>query len=243
MESRSSDKAGPRNRLLALLEDDARQRLMDVAERTPLRLKQILFDANAPIEHVYFVEDGVVSLVAGTGDGVVVETATVGNEGVVGLPLFLGADRTSAQALAQIAGTAYRVPADAFREELRRDEGLVQLLGRYTQAFIAQTAQTSACNRLHTMRQRCARWLLECHDRVEGDTFILTQEFLSKLLGVRRATVSEVASGLQRDGVIQYEYGHITVRDRSALERETCECYAIIKREYERLIEAPVPVA
>ena len=154
--------------------------------------------------------------------------------------MFLGSDRTSSQAFCQVSGSALRLSADAFREQLARSATLRTALGTYTLAFLTQTSQASACNRLHTMRERCARWLLETHDRVARETFDLTQEFLSEMLGVRRATVSEVASALQRDGLISYEYRRITVLDRDGLEAAACDCYRIIKHEYQRLIEGYV---
>ena len=231
------EQSAPRNRLLALLAPEDRARLLQSAEKVPLETRQVLFDIDRPIDHVYLPESGVVSIVSATTDGTAVESATTGFEGMVGLPVFLGADRASTQAFVQIAGEANRLTADAFREELRRNDALGALLGRYTQAMIAQIARTSACSRLHPMRQRFARWLLESHDRMQADTFALTQEFLAQMLGVRRATVSEVSVALQREGSIRVEYGHITVRDRNQLEREACDCYWIVKREYRRLIE------
>jgi CRP-like cAMP-binding protein len=225
------------NRLIAHLDAEIRERLTSAGDTVALKKKFVVIDIDRPIEHVYFPIDSVISVVAATRAGVAIETATVGCEGMVGLPLFLGSDRTTSQAFCQVSGTALRLSADAFREQLSQSDELRAALGTYTLAFITQTAQTSACNRLHTMRERCARWLLETHDRVARPTFDLTQEFLSEMLGVRRATVSEVATALQRDGLISYEYRRITVLDRSGLEAAACDCYRIIKREYDRLIE------
>jgi CRP-like cAMP-binding protein len=237
MERPTSPTPRPRNRLLAQLGADEWTRLSSRAEVVPLALREIVYDIDAPIEHAYFVEDGVISIVASALDGTAVETGTVGNEGFAGLPLFLGSDRTSAQAFCQVPGSAHRLTAAALGDALRCGPDLSAVLGRYTLAFLTQAAQGSACNRLHSMRQRCARWLLETHDRVVGDSFGLTHEFLSQMLGVRRATVSEIAAQLQRDGIIHYEYRRITILDRARLEEATCECYTVIRREFERLIE------
>lgn len=196
-----------------------------------------MFDVDRRIEYVYFPEDALISVVSVMTDGSAVETATIGDEGVVGLPVFLGTDRTPAQAFCQVPGQAYRLESDAFRRELARPGGLRDALSLYTQALFTQVAQSSACNRLHTMRERCARWLLQTHDRVGRDEFPLTQQFLSQMLGVRRATVTEAAGGLQADGLITYEYGRITIRDRRRLEAASCECYEITRREFARLLD------
>jgi CRP-like cAMP-binding protein len=211
-----------------------------------LELRQVLFDYDQPIEHVYFPENFVGSVISIMADGTAVETATVGREGMVGLPLFLGADRTQAQAFCQVPGEALRMEAGAFREAVGRGGQLAAMLNRYTQALFTFLAQTSACNRLHKIRERCARWLLLTHDRVGRDRFPLTQQFLSQMLGVRRATVTEAAGSLQSAGLIDYSYGQITVTDRLGLEEAACECYAIIQREFVRLLanrEVPSPLA
>ncbi|HEU4561941.1 MAG TPA: Crp/Fnr family transcriptional regulator [Longimicrobium sp.] len=170
-------------------------------------------------------------------DGSAVETATIGNEGLVGVPVFLGAMQMAGQAFAQVPGEAYRLPAGALREEVRRGSALATLLGRYTQALFTLVAQSSACNRKHAVEQRCARWLLMTHDRVPGDTFELTQHFLSQMLGVRRATVNEAAAALQERGLIDYTRGRITIIDRAGLEAAACACYAIIRNEFARMLE------
>ncbi len=226
-----------RNRILDALSADTRTRLLGVAELVPLKLRQVMFDIDQPIEYVYFPVHGVVSIVSTTLAGEAIETATVGSEGMTGVPLLLGATQMSAQAFCQVAGRAYRIAAADFCAQLDSGSELRPAVARYALAFLTQTAQTSACNRLHTMRQRCVRWLLETHDRVAGETFNLTHEFLAQMMGVRRATVSEVASALQRDGLIDYSYRQITVRDRAGLESEACDCYRIIRCEYERLID------
>lgn len=179
-------------------------------------------------------------------DGTAVEAATVGYEGMVGLPVFFGASRTQAQAVCQIAGRALRMEVAAFRAALGQGGKLPVMLGRYAQALFTLLGQSSACNRLHTMRERCARWLLMTHDRVDEDEFSLTQQFLSQMLGVRRATVTEAVGGLQAAGLIDYSYGRILILDRRGLEAAVCECYSIIHREFEQLLgnrDAPSPLA
>ena len=234
-----------RNRLLGALRGDDLARLTHSLERVALEPRAVLFDPDRPIEYVYFPEDSVASIVGIMADGAAVETATVGREGMVGLPVVLGDGRTSAQAFCQVPGDALRMDARRFRRELERASTLQSLLNRYTQALLSQIGQSSACNRLHPLRQRCARWLLQTHDRVGRDEFAFTHQFLSQMLGVRRATVTELAGDLERERLIQNKYGRIVILDRSGLERTTCECYWIIRREYERLLEgreAPSPL-
>lgn len=228
---------GVRNRILAALPHDEWERLSRSLERVRLETRQILFEANRPITHVYFPENAVLSLVGLMDDGSAVETATVGNEGMMGVPVYLGAMQMAGQAFAQIPGEALRMPAGALREEVRRGTELSRLLGRYTQALFTLVAQSSACNRKHPVEQRCARWLLMTHDRVEGDSFELTQLFFSQMLGVRRATVSEAAAALQDRGLIEYSRGQITILDRAGLEAASCACYAIIRAEFARMLE------
>jgi CRP-like cAMP-binding protein len=231
----------PRNRLLASLPADELAELAHDLERVHLELRQVLFDVDRPIEHVYFPEAAVVSVLSVMADGTAVETATVGHEGMVGLPVFLGTDQMSAQAFCQISGPALRMPSDAFRRAAERSRALTRAMQRYTQALFGFVAQNSACNRLHTMPERCARWLLHTHDRVGGDEghhdFPLTHQFLSQMLGVRRATVTEVMGAMQSAGTITYGMGRVAVCDRDALERAACECYAVIVREFDRLLD------
>ena len=234
LEHRSNGR--PRNRLLAALPDADLAQLAPRLEPVNLELKQILFDVDAVIPHAYFLEDGVVSVLGVMKDGTAVETATIGHEGLVGLPLFLGTDRTAAQGFCQVPGRALRLEADAFRQAIAQIPALRDVTARYTQALFTLVAQSSACNRLHSVEQRCARWLLMTHDRVGRDEFPLTHLFLSQMLGVRRATVTEAAGALQGAGLIEYAYGRIAVRDRPGLERAACECYAIIRREFDRLL-------
>ena len=231
----------PRNRILAALPAADLARLAPALEPVTLDLRDVLFDVDRPIEHAYFVERGVVSVLGVMADGTAIETATIGPEGMVGMPLFHDTDRTSAQAFCQVAGEALRLPADALRREVARSDALRRLLHRYAQAMLTLVAQSSACNRVHTMRERCARWLLHTHDRVgaaEGvDEFALTHSFLSQMLGVRRATVTEALGLLQRSGAIAYSMGTVAVRDRARLEAEACECYAVIRHEFDRLLD------
>jgi CRP-like cAMP-binding protein len=225
-----------RNRILAALPADARARLAPHLERVELELRQIVFDVDRPISHVYFPETSVVSVLGVMADGAAVETATVGREGMVGLPVFLGSDRMSAQAFAQVPGPALRMSADDFRAAVADTPALTLALHRYTLALFTLVAQGSACNRLHTMVERCARWLLFTHDRVGSDEFGLTHQFLSQMLGVRRATVTEAMGALQAGGVVDYQMGRVRVRDRAGLEARSCECYAIVGREFDRLL-------
>jgi CRP-like cAMP-binding protein len=230
-----------RNRILAALSPVERERLLALMEPVRLELRDVVFEPNRTIEHVFFPEDGVISILGLLEDGSAVETATVGNEGMVGVPVFLGAMQMAGQAFAQVPGSAWRMPAAALREEVRRGSPLAQLLGRYTQALFTLVAQSSACNRKHLVEQRCARWLLMTHDRVGGDTFELTHLFLSQMLGVRRATVSETAAQLQQAGLIEYTRGRITILDRARLEAAACPCYGIIRGEFARMLEGEEP--
>jgi CRP-like cAMP-binding protein len=191
---------------------------------------------NEPIEYVYFPNSGIISLVNLTEDGGTVEAATVGNEGMVGLPLLLGTDRMIGQAITQIVGDALRMKADVFKQEVTPASPLYSLLLRYTQALMNLISQSVACNCLHSVEDRCCRWLLLCQDRVESDEFPLTQEFLAQMLGVRRASVSVVAATLQKAGLIRYRRGKITILDRLGLEAASCECYQIVKQELDRLL-------
>jgi CRP-like cAMP-binding protein len=232
-----ADGGTPRNRILAALPPGEWERVRAQAELVPLAVRQVLVEPNRTIEHVYFMESGVTSIVGLMDDGSAVETATVGNEGMVGVPVFLGAMQMAGQAFVQVAGEGYRLAAGALREEVRRGSALAGLLGRYTQALFTLVAQSSACNRKHPVEQRCARWLLLMHDRVTGDRFELTQLFLSQMLGVRRATVSEAAAALQERGLIEYTRGVITITDRAGLAAAACPCYAIVRNEFARMLE------
>jgi CRP-like cAMP-binding protein len=224
------------NQLLRSLSAADYARIVPHLRRVALGVGEKISDANARSRHVFFPETAVLSLVLTMADGTAVEAATVGNEGIIGLAAFLGTGAMTTQCLAQIAGDAQRLPAEALLHVVAQSPSLAILLRRYTQAFINQLAQSVACNRLHTIDQRCARWLLMTHDRVGGgDSFDLTQEFLSYMLGVRRESVSEASRALQHLGIISYRRGHISVLDRLGLERASCECYGETRADFARL--------
>jgi CRP-like cAMP-binding protein len=223
-----------RNWILRELPEDQRARIMEAATLVDLPKKRILFDINVRIDHVYFLEDGVASMLSLMKDGSAVETSTCGREGMVGLAVFLGAETASTQAFQQVPGRAWQLPRAAFLEELDRGPQLRLLLGRYTQALMTLLGQNSACNRRHSIEERCVRWLLTTHDQVDGQPFELTHQFLSQMLGVRRATVTVTAGGLQEAGLIKYHRGIVSVVNRDGLEALACECYAIIRNEYAR---------
>lgn len=223
------------NRLLMALESSVPDVELDSLEFTSLELRQELYSPNLPIEHVYFPVNGVLSMLAQLEEGFFVEVATVGNEGMIGLPLFLGTNSTPGTAYSQVPGDAYRLSAEEFRRNIEKPSQFTRVLHRYTQALMTQISQGTACNRAHGNRQRCARWLLLTHDRVGKDEFSLTQEFLSQMLGVRRATINEVAGQLSAGGSISYRRGIVRVEDRLRLESESCLCYSIIRNEYDRM--------
>lgn len=230
------NKSASKNKLLNALLLNGYGDLPKWMEPVHLDFKRVLYDDDKPIENIYFPLNGVVSLVQQMDNGQIVEVATVGNEGFVGVPLFLGADRTRGRAMAQIPGDAMRIHRDRLLEELPRDGSLTSVMHRYTQALFVQVAQGNACNRAHSLDQRCARWLLTTRDRVGRASFPLTQEFLAQMLGVRRASVSEVASALQEEGLISYQRGMITIVNRKRLEERSCECYGIIHEEFRRML-------
>jgi CRP-like cAMP-binding protein len=224
------------NRLIRALPLDVSEKLGQQLEVLDMEVRHCVFEPDRPSQYVYFPLSAVISVLAKMHEGVAVEIATVGREGMVGLEVFLGGEQMPASANCQIAGRAARIGADAFREVVRDSAPLTALLLRYTQAMLTQVAQSVACNRVHLLEERCARWLLATHDRVSGNRFDLTQEFLAEMLGVRRPSASITASILQRAGFIRYSRGRIEVVDRAGLESAACECYGVIAREYERLI-------
>ncbi|MDQ3808769.1 MAG: Crp/Fnr family transcriptional regulator [Chloroflexota bacterium] len=211
------------------------------AQMEPIRprMKSVLYEQGGPIEHVYFPEGGVFSHMIQMADGSVVEVGTIGSEGMIGLSAFLNASASHTTVLCQIAGRALRMSTDVFRGEVTPATRLHTLLHRYGEAFMTYLAQAVACNAVHSAPARCARWLLMMHDRVGGDEFPLTQDFLSKMLGVRRATISAIAQELQAAGMIHYAQGRITIENRAALETITCECYAVVRREFDRMVGSP----
>ena len=225
------------NKLLSALSKEEYSRLLPYLEPVSLPLKQIIYAPNQLIEYVYFPTDSIISLVNVTQNGGIVEAATVGNEGMVGIPVLLGGDEMVGQAMVQIAGDAVRMKADIFKRQVTPSSTLHRLLLRYTLALMTLISQSVTCNSLHSVEQRCCRWLLICQDRVKSDSFELTQEFLAQMLGVQRPTVSGVATTLQQVGLIRYSRGKMTIRDRSGLEAACCECYGIIKQEFERILQ------
>jgi CRP-like cAMP-binding protein len=228
------------NHLLAALPADVWGRLRSKVESTPMPLGQVLYESGTELRHVYFPTSCIVSLLYVMEDGASAEIAIVGNEGVVGVALFMGGETTPSRCVVQSAGHAYRLPAQYLKEEFDRAGPLQRLLLRYTQALITQMAQTAVCNRHHSVQQQLCRWLLMSLDRLPSNELTMTQELIANMLGVRREGVTESAGGLQRLGVINYNRGHIVVLDRPALERHACECYAVVKREFERLLPAVV---
>ncbi|MGM0785479.1 MAG: Crp/Fnr family transcriptional regulator [Pseudomonadota bacterium] len=227
----------PRNQLLALLPEDERARLLPQLERVALPLGQSLCESGGVMQHVYFPLDAIVSLLCVMENGASTEIAVVGNEGIVGVSLFMGGETTPSRAIVQSAGEAYRLKGQRLKDEFYRAGAMQRLLLRYTQALLTQMAQTAVCNRHHTVDQQLCRWLLLSLDRLPGDRLIMTQELIANMLGVRREGVTESAGKLQRAGLIAYHRGHITVLDRPGLEDRVCECYAVVKSEYDRLLD------
>ncbi|HEV7279278.1 MAG TPA: Crp/Fnr family transcriptional regulator [Pirellulaceae bacterium] len=223
------------NRLIATLPEESRERFQARCERVELRHKQVLVQADAPAEHVYYPEVGVCSVVVDPSDGAVVEVATIGREGFVGTSILLESDE-SPTTFCQVEGSALRLTTTDFRELAAADTAFRSPMLRYTQALMMQMAQSAACNRTHEIEERAARWLLMTRDRVDGDTFPLKQEFLAHMLGVRRQGVSVAAGILQKAGLITYTRGTITILDRAGLEEVSCECYAAIRERFDRLL-------
>jgi len=227
----------PKNRLLAALPAAAYRRLAPRLTTVSIHTKQVLHPRGTPRRYVYFPNGGVVSLTTALSDGTVMEAATVGDEGMVGIEAFLGPDTAApGDTLIQVPDTdAERLGVEDFRRELAGRGALHTLMGRYAQVFIAQLMHTTTCNAMHPVPQRCARWLLMTHDRMRGQDFALSHECLAAMLGVERPTVSKVAADLRRAGLIRYTHGRVSVRNRKGLERASCECYAIIRAHFDRL--------
>ncbi len=227
-----------KNQLLAALPAAERERWLPQLERVDMPLGEVLYESGATLKHVYFPITAIVSLLYVMENGASAEIAVVGNEGVVGISLFMGGGSTPSRAVVQSAGEGFRLKAAAITEAFNRSGPVMHLLLRYTQALITQMAQTAVCNRHHTLDQQLCRWLLLSLDRLEGDELVMTQELIANMLGVRREGVTEGATKLQKAGLIRYARGHITVLDRAGLEERTCECYAVVKKEYDRLLPA-----
>jgi len=224
------------NRLLAALPRDEYSRLRPHLEKVALPLKEILYESNGPIPHIFFPLSGVVSLVILMDGGFTLEVGTIGNEGMVGTPVFLGSESSPTRAISQVPGEALRMDTKVFQKAMRRRGPLYGRVQRYTQAMINQISQSTVCNRRHSVGKRMCRWLLMSHDRVGADEFLLTQEFLAQMLGVRRPTVTAMAGKLQTAGLIAYHRGTLTVLDRKGLEAASCECYRVVSDELERLL-------
>ena len=212
------------------------KRIFPFLELAPMPLGRVLQESDSISHHVYFPTDAIISLLYMMKNGASAEIAMVGYEGMVGLALLMGCESTTSRAVVQSAGFAYRLPGKRFKDEVNRHGEFLMLMLRYTQSLITQMAQTAVCNRHHTVDQQLCRWLLLSLDRLSGDHLIMTQQLIANMLGVRREGVTEAAGRLQKQGVIEYHRGHIRVLDRPKLEELTCECYAVEKRESDRLL-------
>jgi CRP-like cAMP-binding protein len=229
--------AGPaENHLLAALPDAEAQRWLPQLERVDMPLGQVLYESGSTLSHVYFPTTAIVSLLYVMENGASAEIAVVGNEGIVGISLFMGGDSTSSRAVVQSAGLGFRLKAQAMKDDFNRAGPVLHLLLRYTQALITQMAQTAVCNRHHSLDQQLCRWLLLSLDRLQGNELVMTQELIANMLGVRREGVTEGALKLQQAGLIRYARGRISVLDRDGLQKRSCECYAVVKKEYDRLL-------
>ena len=225
-----------KNRLLAALPRVEYDRLRPHLAKVSLPLKDILYEANGPIPHVFFPLNGVVSLVIIMEGGFTLEVGTIGNEGMVGTPVFLGSESSPTRAISQVPGEALRMETKVFQEEMKLGGSLYRLVQRYTQAMINQISQSTVCNHRHAVAKRMCRWLLMSHDRVGVDEFPLTQEFLAQMLGVRRPGVTSAASALQARNLIRYNRGTMDILDRVALEAASCECYRAQAEAYKQLL-------
>jgi CRP-like cAMP-binding protein len=226
------------NHVLDALPQLERERLFPHLKLVPLPLGMVVYESGAALRHIYFPTNSIVSLLYVMQDGASAEIAVVGNEGVIGVSLFMGGETTPSRAIVQSAGYAYRLTGTRLKQEFSRHGDLLHVLLRYTQSLLTQMSQTAVCNRHHTLDQQLCRWLLLSLDRLSGNQLDMTQELIANMLGVRREGVTDAAGKLQKLGVIRYSRGKITVLDRPQLERLSCECYGVVKRESDRL-EAP----
>jgi CRP-like cAMP-binding protein len=224
------------NHLLTALPDAEWQRWLPHLERVAMPLGQVLYESGDTLSHVYFPTTAIVSLLYVMENGASAEIAVVGNEGIVGISLFMGGDSTPSRAVVQSAGQGFRLRAQIMKDAFHQAGVVLHLLLRYTQALITQMAQTAVCNRHHSLDQQLCRWLLLSLDRLQGNELVMTQELIANMLGVRREGVTEGALKLQQAGLIRYARGHISVLDRIGLEKRSCECYAVVKKEYDRLL-------
>ena len=225
------------NHLLAMLPEETFERISPHLELFNMPLGEVLCESGGQLQHVYFPTSAIISLHYVMEDGASSEIAGVGNEGVLGVALFLGGNSTPSRATIQTAGYGYRLKARLMVEEFNRGGPLQRLMMRYTQALVTQISQTAVCNRHHSVEQQLCRWLLSTLDRLPSNELTMTQELIASMLGVRREGITETAGNLQRAGMISYRRGHITVLDRSGLESSTCECYGVVKKEYQRLFK------
>jgi CRP-like cAMP-binding protein len=233
----STKSQGPvENYLLAALPDEVLARLLPHLKQVSFALGGVVYESSERMDRLYFPTTCIVSLLYTMTDGATAEMGLVGNDGVVGVALFMGGNTVPNRAVAQVAGDAFSVPAAVLLEEFRRGGPCQLMLLRYTQALITQVSQTAVCNRLHSVEQRLCRWLLLTHDRVRSAELLLTQEFIANMLGGRRESVTKAARRLQQAGLIRYVRGHITILDRQGLEAASCECYQVVKTEFDRLL-------
>jgi CRP-like cAMP-binding protein len=240
MRARSTPK---QNHLLAALPAADLIRLAPQLELVPLALGAVIYESDGEQGHVYFPTSGIVSLLKVMNDGAAAEIAVVGNEGMVGIALFMGGETTPSRAVVQSAGRAYRLNAARIKVEFARGGALQRLLLRYTQALMTQMTQTAVCNRHHQLEQQLCRWLLLSLDRLASSELVMTQQLIANMLGVRREGVTEAAGRLQADGLISYRRGRINVLDREKLEERVCECYAVVRRESDRLLASHAALA
>ena len=224
------------NHLLGALPTDIYARLAPHLELVPMPLGKVIYESGVPISHVYFPTTAIVSLLYVMVDGASAEIAVVGKEGIVGVSLFMGTDTTPSRAIVQSAGHAYRLKGEVLKEEFSQSGPFQDLLLHYTQALLTQMALTAACNRHHSVDQQLCRWLLLSLDRLPANELLMTQELIANMLGVRREGVTEAAGNLQKSGLIKYSRGHIEILNRLGLEARTCECYGVVKREFDRLL-------
>ncbi len=232
----SSPHSPNQNHLLAALPTAEFERLAPHLELVPMLLGETLYEPGEQLQHVYFPTTAIVSMLYVLESGSSAEVAGVGNEGVLGISLFMGGDTTPSSAVVQTGGHGYRLQALLLKEEFNRAGLMQRLLLRYTQALLTQMSQTAACNRHHSVEQQLCRWLLLTLDRLPSNELVMTQELVASALGVRRESITEVAGKLQRGGFVRYRRGHITVLERSGLEAGACECYAVVKKEFARLL-------
>ncbi|MHB8513224.1 MAG: Crp/Fnr family transcriptional regulator [Actinomycetota bacterium] len=228
------------NRLLDALGREDFDRITSKAQVVDMPLGTVAFEPNAEIVAVHFPINGVLSLVTTTSDGSTIEVSTLGNEGTTGVPIFLGSTfESNTRCISQVEGQSLRIDARAFRDECEGSRGLQKLMQRYTKALLTQVGQAVACSRLHSTRQRCARWLLMTDDRAGKEEFILTQDFLAYMLGVRRASVTTAIGPFRDDGIVAYSRGRLKILDRASLKQAACECYDIMQRAFDSVFQAP----